>query len=643
MASSSSSSISILPSEVRIVVLGDMKTGKSTLIATMASDSYQNNVPSFLSPLRLPNNSFPDSVSLVVIDTPSSERQLDMVTEELSRADAVIVTYDCNKPATFERVSTHWLPKLQRLEVKAPVIVVGCKLDLRDVSKEVNLESLTTNIMQQFREVVTCIECSAATLYQVPEVFYFAQKAALHPVDPLFDYETNALTDRCVRALRRIFKLFDYNMDGTLFDQELNDFQVKCFGASLQRSDVTQIKKMVEQNVPEGVNSAGLTFRGFVEIHNMFLKKGRTETFWEVLRKFGYGNDLKLRDDILKVPSKQASDQSVELTCEAIEFLKGVFRLLDTDKDQLLRPEEVDNLFDSAPESPWNNFPYKDAAEATDMGYLSYNGFLSQWALMTSLDPQYALANLVYIGYRSKPEAVFRVTRKRSEDRKKQKTERNVFQCYVFGSKNAGKSALLYSFLGRPFSDNYTPTTVGQYAANFVELIGGTKKTLVLREIPEDEVSSFLSNRDCLAACDVAVFVHDSSDGYSWKKSIDLLEQVVDHGERTGHKVPCLLIAAKDDLTLFPRTVLDSVKVAQELKIDAPIRLSVKSGDSNALYSRIVNAAEHPHLSLPETEFVKKRKQNQQLMHSIFFAIAGAAMAFAGISVRRARAKRNSS
>lgn len=40
-----------------------------------------------------------------------------MVTEELSRADAVIVTYDCNKPATFERVSTHWLPKLQRLEV----------------------------------------------------------------------------------------------------------------------------------------------------------------------------------------------------------------------------------------------------------------------------------------------------------------------------------------------------------------------------------------------------------------------------------------------------------------------------------------------------------------------------------------------
>lgn len=106
--------------------------------------------------------------------------------------------------------------------------------------------------------------------------------------------------------------------------------QVKCFGASLQRSDVTQIKKMVEQNVPEGVNSAGLTFRGFVEIHNMFLKKGRTETFWEVLRKFGYGNDLKLRDDILKVPSKQASDQVILTFCFwlLLSFIFGFFDII---------------------------------------------------------------------------------------------------------------------------------------------------------------------------------------------------------------------------------------------------------------------------------------------------------------------------
>jgi hypothetical protein len=37
----------------------------------------------------------------------------------------------------------------------------------------------------------------------------------------------------------------------------------------------------------------------------------------------------------------------------------------------------------------------------------------------------------------------------------------------------------------------------------------GTKKTLILREIPEDGVGKLLSDKESLAACDVAVFVHD--------------------------------------------------------------------------------------------------------------------------------------
>lgn len=69
------------------------------------------------------------------------------------------------------------------------------------------------------------------------------------------------------------------------------------------------VKTVVQQKVPEGVNRIGLTFPGFIYIHNMFLKKGRPETIWAVLRKFGYNNDLKLRDDFLPVPSKHTSDQ----------------------------------------------------------------------------------------------------------------------------------------------------------------------------------------------------------------------------------------------------------------------------------------------------------------------------------------------
>jgi hypothetical protein len=61
---------------------------------------------------------------------------------------------------------------------------------------------------------------------QVAEVFYYAQKAVLHPTAPLFDQELQILKPRCVRALKRIFILCDNDRDGALSDAELNDFQV---------------------------------------------------------------------------------------------------------------------------------------------------------------------------------------------------------------------------------------------------------------------------------------------------------------------------------------------------------------------------------------------------------------------------------
>lgn len=78
-----------------------------------------------------------------------------------------------------------------------------------------------------------------------------------------------------------------------------------------------------------------------------------------------------------------------------------------------------------------------------------------QWALMTRLDPAQSIANLIYIGHNCNAASALHITRRRSLDRKKQQTERSVFQCFVFGPKKAGKTALLMSLLGRCVSSNY--------------------------------------------------------------------------------------------------------------------------------------------------------------------------------------------
>ncbi|XP_009625701.1 mitochondrial Rho GTPase 1 [Nicotiana tomentosiformis] len=625
---------------VRIVVAGDAKTGKSSLILTAATDSYPSNVPPVLPPTRLPDDIYPDRVPVTIIDTSSSPENRGKLVEELKRADAVVLTYACDKPATLDRLSTFWLPELRRLEVRVPVIVVGCMLDKRDEQIPVSLEQVMSPIMQQFREIETCIECSAYRHIQIPEVFYYAQKAVLHPTAPLFDQEAQTLKPRCVRALKRIFILCDLDRDGALSDAELNDFQVKCFNAPLQPSEIVGVKRVVQDKLPDGVNERGLTLTGFLFLHALFIEKGRLETTWTVLRKFGYNNEIRLSEDQLPTPIKRQPDQSVELTNEALDFLRRIFHTFDIDSDEALRSNELDDLFSTAPENPWSEAPYKDAAEKDALGGLSLDGFLSEWALMTLLDPIYSVENLIYIGYAGEPSSAIRITRRRRLDRKKQQSDRNVYQCFVFGPKEAGKSAILNSFIGRPFPEEYESTTADQYGVNIVDL-GGTKKTLVLREIPEDGVKKLLSSKDALADCDIALFVHDSSCEASWKRAADLLVDVASHGEATGHEVPCLIVAAKDDLDPYLTEIQDSTRVSQDLGIEAPIPISTKLGDFSNLFRRIVNAAEHPHLSIPETEAGRSRKQYHRLINrSLMFVSVGAAVAVVGLAAYRVYAAR---
>lgn len=93
------------------------------------------------------------------------------------------------------------------------MILVGNKIDLRggEVTNEA-LEEEIVPIMNEFKvcdvlhqsmpcalkqtaqEVETCVECSAKLPVNVSEVFYFAQKAVLHPTAPLYDSREHVST-----------------------------------------------------------------------------------------------------------------------------------------------------------------------------------------------------------------------------------------------------------------------------------------------------------------------------------------------------------------------------------------------------------------------------------------------------------------
>lgn len=83
-------------------------------------------------------------------------------------------------------------------------------------------------LLKEYREIETAIECSAQTLSMVQEAFHFALKAVVHPQFPLYDTINQRLRPRCTQALRRVFLLCDVDKDNKLNEDEINAFQVGC-------------------------------------------------------------------------------------------------------------------------------------------------------------------------------------------------------------------------------------------------------------------------------------------------------------------------------------------------------------------------------------------------------------------------------
>ncbi|CAI0448914.1 unnamed protein product [Linum tenue] len=99
-------------------------------------------------------------------------------------------------------------------------------------------------------------------------------------------------------------------------------------------------------------------------------------------------------------------------------------------------PDRVPIIIIDTSAAPWNEAPFKDAAETTSQGNLTLKGFLSEVCICT-------FSHVVFSSY------FLRVTRRKSVDRKKQRSERSVYNCLVFGPENAGKSSMLNALLGR--------------------------------------------------------------------------------------------------------------------------------------------------------------------------------------------------
>ena len=122
-----------------------------------------------------------------------------------------------------------------------------------------NTIRIHTSKPNDYEEIETCVECSARNLKNISEVFYFAQKAVLHPSAPLWNYHDKDLTENCKRALLRIFKVCDLDNDGIMSDAELARFQRRCFNMDLEPGTLATVTGWGRLGAQEGApHSASL-------------------------------------------------------------------------------------------------------------------------------------------------------------------------------------------------------------------------------------------------------------------------------------------------------------------------------------------------------------------------------------------------
>uniref|UniRef100_A0A8C5G477 Mitochondrial Rho GTPase 2 n=1 Tax=Gouania willdenowi TaxID=441366 RepID=A0A8C5G477_GOUWI len=443
-------------------------------------------------------------------------------------ANVICIVYSVNNKKSIEKV--RWT---------VPLILVGNKSDLVEHS---SMETILP-IMNQYQDIETCVECSAKNLKNISELFYYAQKAVLHPTGPLYCPEEKELKASCIKALTRIFKVSDLDNDGILNDNELNFFQKTCFNTPLAPQALEDVKNVVRRNMTDGVKDNGLTLKGFLFLHTLFIQRGRHETTWTVLRRFGYDDDLELTQEYLFPLIKIPADCTTELNHNAYLFLQSVFDKHDKDRDCALSPEEVKDLFKVFPYMPWGP-DVNNTVCTNDDGWITYQGYLSQWTLTTYLDVQRSLEYLGYLGYsiiyeQESQAAAITVTRNKRIDLQKKQTQRSVFRCNVLGARDSGKSGFLQAFLGRNLQVSEKHRKHKSLYAMSTTYVYGQEKYLLLHEVMPD--FDFLSEVDL--ACDVVCLVYDVNNPSSFEYCAKVYKQ-----HFIDSKTPCVLIAAKSDL-----------------------------------------------------------------------------------------------
>ncbi|XP_040914391.1 rho-related GTP-binding protein RhoF [Toxotes jaculatrix] len=175
--------------ELKIVIVGDGGCGKTSLLMVYAKGDFpEKYAPSVFEKYVTTISLGGKEIKLNLYDTAGQDDYDRLRPLSYQEANLILVCFDVTNPTSFENVLIKWHPEVKHFCRDTPVILIGCKTDLRKDKectrklRAMSLAPITYTQGEETRQHMNAdlyLECSAKYQENVEDVFREATKRAL--------------------------------------------------------------------------------------------------------------------------------------------------------------------------------------------------------------------------------------------------------------------------------------------------------------------------------------------------------------------------------------------------------------------------------------------------------------------------------
>ncbi|KAM8743203.1 rho-related GTP-binding protein RhoF [Acanthopagrus schlegelii] len=175
--------------ELKIVIVGDGGCGKTSLLMVYAKGDFpEKYAPSVFEKYVTTISLGGKEIKLNLYDTAGQEDYDRLRPLSYQEANLVLICFDVTNPTSFENVLIKWFPEVRHFCRDVPVILIGCKTDLRKDKectrklKAMNQDPITYTQGEETRQQMNAelyLECSAKYQENVEDIFREATKRTL--------------------------------------------------------------------------------------------------------------------------------------------------------------------------------------------------------------------------------------------------------------------------------------------------------------------------------------------------------------------------------------------------------------------------------------------------------------------------------